>query len=85
MDGGRKIMSEGSTTPRPQPVAAVGDRRRSATAVSHTTESADEGVPQRAYERPRLERLGRFQALTLQQSVPIGPGSFLLGGKSPLA
>lgn len=29
-----------------------------------------------AYVAPRLERLGAWKALTLQQSVPIGPGSY---------
>jgi hypothetical protein len=27
------------------------------------------------YTAPRLESLGAWQALTLQQSIPIGPGS----------
>lgn len=37
-------------------------------------------APLRApYTAPRLESLGRWRALTLQQSIPIGPGGFLLG------
>jgi hypothetical protein len=32
-------------------------------------------APRRAYTPPRLERLGEWSALTLQQSIPIGPGS----------
>jgi hypothetical protein len=31
----------------------------------------------RPYTPPALERLGEWSALTLQQSVPIGPGGFL--------
>ena len=30
----------------------------------------------RPYTPPRLERLGAWRALTLQQSVPIGPGGY---------
>lgn len=30
------------------------------------------------YHPPRLERLGSWSALTLQQTVPIGPGGFLI-------
>lgn len=30
--------------------------------------------PRRPYDPPELEPLGRFRALTLQQSLPIGPG-----------
>ncbi len=30
----------------------------------------------RAYTPPRLERLGKWSALTLQQSIPIGPGNW---------
>jgi hypothetical protein len=30
----------------------------------------------RPYEAPRLERLGEWSALTLQQSIPIGPGNW---------
>jgi hypothetical protein len=33
--------------------------------------------PARApYTPPRLERLGEWSALTLQQSIPIGPGNW---------
>jgi hypothetical protein len=28
------------------------------------------------YTPPRLERLGEWSALTLQQSIPIGPGNW---------
>lgn len=35
---------------------------------------ADGAGPRRLYDPPELEALGRFRALTLQQSVPIGPG-----------
>lgn len=35
---------------------------------------ADGARSRRAYGPPELESLGRFRALTLQQSVPIGPG-----------
>ena len=39
----------------------------------------DAGTPPRApYSPPQLESLGRWSALTLQQSVPIGPNSLLL-------
>jgi len=31
------------------------------------------GAPRAAYEPPRLEHLGSWQALTLQQSIPIFP------------
>jgi hypothetical protein len=31
------------------------------------------------YATPRLEALGAWRALTLQQTIPIGPGGFLLG------
>lgn len=31
------------------------------------------------YEAPRLERLGKWKALTLQQSIPISGLSFPLG------
>jgi hypothetical protein len=31
------------------------------------------------YAPPVLEHLGEWKALTLQQSVPIGPGAFLSG------
>lgn len=31
-----------------------------------------------AYIPPRLQRSGAWQAFTLEQSIPIGPGSFLL-------
>ncbi len=30
------------------------------------------------YQAPRLEALGPWKALTLQQTVPIGPGAFLV-------
>ncbi len=30
----------------------------------------------RPFEAPRLERLGTWSALTLQQSIPIGPGNW---------
>jgi hypothetical protein len=30
----------------------------------------------RPYTPPRLERLGEWSALTLQQSIPIGPGNW---------
>jgi hypothetical protein len=30
----------------------------------------------RHYTPPRLERLGEWSALTLQQSIPIGPGNW---------
>lgn len=33
-------------------------------------------TPRARYEPPRLEALGRFQALTLQQSFGFGPGDF---------
>ncbi|HEX7051161.1 MAG TPA: hypothetical protein VF188_13215 [Longimicrobiales bacterium] len=38
---------------------------------------AQAAAPTRApYVPPRLEALGAWSALTLQQSVPIGPGNF---------
>jgi hypothetical protein len=40
--------------------------------------SAMRALPQSTrYEAPRLERLGAWSALTLQQSIPIGPGTML--------
>ena len=35
------------------------------------------GQPRRPYVAPALEQLGEWSALTLQQTVPIGPGAFL--------
>ena len=34
-------------------------------------------APRRRYVAPTLEHLGEWSALTLQQTVPIGPGAFL--------
>jgi hypothetical protein len=50
------------------------------TTVPRTAGSAlvdTEPHPRRApYHAPMLEPLGRWTALTLQQSIPIGPGGF---------
>jgi hypothetical protein len=35
------------------------------------------------YTPPTLERLGEWSALTLQQSIPIGPGGFLFDPDTP--
>jgi hypothetical protein len=46
----------------------------------HTPEALTESAPaaeRLPYTPPALERLGEWSALTLQQSVPIGPGGFL--------
>jgi hypothetical protein len=39
-------------------------------------ESPSDKDTRRIFESPRLERLGTWSALTLQQSIPIGPGGF---------
>lgn len=35
-----------------------------------------EPIVRRPYTPPNLERLGEWSALTLQQSIPIGPGDW---------
>jgi hypothetical protein len=37
---------------------------------------ADSPAERLPYTPPTLERLGEWSALTLQQSIPIGPGGF---------
>ena len=47
--------------------------------ISPATTPATTSSSERAqYTAPRLESLGAWQALTLQQSIPIGPGSLRL-------
>jgi len=38
--------------------------------------------PRRTWHPPVLERLGPWRALTLQQSIPIGPGNSFLGPRT---
>lgn len=57
------------------------EARRAARALEAPADvSRNTRAVRRPYEPPRLERLGTFRALTLQQSVPIGPGALLHGG-----
>lgn len=51
-----------------RPQARAEERRSSASVTARGPGS------RRPYVPPELEALGRFRALTLQQSVPIGPG-----------
>lgn len=55
--------------------------------MSDSRDSGAAGVDaapvEHAYQSPRLEHLGRWRALTLQQTVPIGPGGFLLDPERP--
>jgi hypothetical protein len=43
---------------------------------SRSNEEKQDPSRRAPYERPELEHLGSWSALTLQQSVPIGPGGF---------
>ncbi|MEN8719161.1 MAG: hypothetical protein ABF296_02715 [Oceanococcaceae bacterium] len=55
----------------PDPKAAVAHAGPPAAAAAATSTPHASGP---SYEPPRLEALGRWQVVTLQQSVPIGPG-----------
>jgi hypothetical protein len=51
----------------------------------HTPAAPDSAAPSAErlpYTPPVLERLGEWSALTLQQSIPIGPGGFLTDPES---
>lgn len=61
----------------------VADRPGPSQAGRTTDPAAPEQTLRRPYAPPRLEPLGAWSALTLQQTVPIGPGVLL--GKLPFA
>jgi hypothetical protein len=44
--------------------------------ATHVTDLTAESIaesPEGTYDPPRLERLGKWKALTLQQTIPISP------------
>lgn len=58
--------------PTDRTAAGVPERARTGGAASTCAELCD-APPRAPYATPKLERLGAWSALTLQQSVPIFP------------
>lgn len=49
-------------------------KSRTAGPTNESGTSSSNASPRRPWHPPVLERLGAWRALTLQQSIPIGPG-----------